>query len=68
MDQDWLKFKKYPHIGKPLDKRKDSGRVKKYVTNPDNIAAHKFMPLIHRTISQRKYRPLKDASKSKEKL
>lgn len=65
MDQDWLKFKKYPHIGKPLDKKKDSDRIKRYVTNPDNIANHKFVPLIHRTISQRKYRPTADAPKSK---
>lgn len=65
MDNDWLKFKKYPHIGKPLDKKKDSGRVKNYVANPENIAVHKFVPLIHITLSQRKYRPTKDAPKSK---
>lgn len=63
-DDDWLKFKKYPHIGQPLDKRRDSGWIKKYVKNPKKISQHKFVPLIHRTISQRKYRPLKNSNKN----
>jgi len=63
-DFNWLKFKKYPHIGKPLDKKKDSGWIKKYVSNPGNISKHKFTPLIHRTISQRKFRPVKNAKKN----
>lgn len=65
MDDDWLKFKKYPHIGRPLDKRKDGSWVNTYVKNPDNISVHKFVPLLHRTISQRKYRPSNDAPKNK---
>ncbi|WP_196893984.1 reverse transcriptase domain-containing protein [Aureivirga marina] len=65
MDYDWLKFKRYPHIGKPLNKKKDKAWVLGYVQNPDKIAKHKFVPLIHRTMSQRKYRPLKSASKNK---
>lgn len=64
MENDWLKFKKYPHIGKPLSKRKDSGWVKEFVTNPEEIANHKFVPLLHRTLNQRKYRPAKDAVKN----
>lgn len=64
MEDEWLKFKKYPHIGKPLTKIKDSGWVKEFVTNPEEIANHKFVPLLHRTLNQRKYRPAKDAPKN----
>lgn len=64
MEYDWLKFKKYPHIGKPLTKKKDSGWIIAYVTKPEKIAKHKFTPLLHRTLSQRKYRPTKDAKKN----
>lgn len=64
MNDDWLKFKKYPHIGRPLTKHKDSGWIKSYVTNRNNVAEHKFVPLLHRTISQRKFRPEKNASKN----
>lgn len=64
MENEWLKFKKYPHIGEPLTRKKDSGWVKEYVTNPEKIANHKFVPLLHRTLNQRKYRPVKDAPKN----
>lgn len=64
MENEWLKFKKYPHIGKPLTKKKDAGWVRKYVTDPEKIAIHKFLPLLHRTLNQRKYRPVKDAPKN----
>lgn len=65
MTPDWLKFKRYPHIGKPLTRKKDSGWVIDYVTNPKNIAKHKFAPLLHKIIYQRKYRPNKNAVKNK---
>ena len=64
MNPEWLKFKKYPHIGEPLTKVKDAGWIRGYVTNPDNITNHKFVPLLHRTLYQRKYRPLKAAPKN----
>lgn len=64
MENEWLKFKKYPHIGEPLTKKKDSDWIKRYVTNPDEIAKHKFVPLLHRTLNQRKYRPAKNAPKN----
>lgn len=64
MKDEWLKFKKYPHIGKPLTRKKDGAWVREYVTNPDKISEHKFVPLLHRTISQRKYRPEKNAPKN----
>ncbi|NCP60030.1 MAG: hypothetical protein GW839_06985 [Flavobacteriales bacterium] len=65
MEDEWLKFKKYPHICRPLTKRKDSGWVKEYVTNPVKIANHPFKPLLHRTLYHRKYRPNADAAKTK---
>jgi hypothetical protein len=64
MDDEWLKFKKYPHIGKPLTSKKDKRWLKDYISNKEKIANHKFVPLLHRTISQRKYRPLEDALKN----
>ena len=65
MENEWLKFKKYPHIGRPLTKKKDGGWVKNYVTCPEKIANHKFVPLLHRTLNQRKYRPAENAPKNK---
>lgn len=64
MSDEWLKFKKYPHIGRPLNRKKDGSWIKKYVTNPENISTHKFVPLLHKTINQRKFRPEKNASKN----
>ncbi|WP_289644337.1 reverse transcriptase domain-containing protein [Maribacter aestuarii] len=67
MTPDWLKFKKYPHIGEPLTKKRDSGWIIRYVTNPQLIAKHKFTPLLHKKIYQRKYRPDKNAPKKNGK-
>ncbi|WP_100612236.1 reverse transcriptase domain-containing protein [Confluentibacter lentus] len=64
MNEEWLKFKKYPHIGIPLTSQKDKSWLKSYISNPENIANHKFVPLMHRTLSQRKYRPLENAPKN----
>lgn len=60
---DWFKIKKYPNIGNPIT-IKDTRKVVKYVTNPSAIAKHKFYPLIHRVVKQRKYRPSKNALKN----
>lgn len=49
MEHDWLKIKKYPHIGLPIEpshKRK----VISYVTNSANIAKHSFDPLIRKQV------------------
>ncbi|WBL22310.1 reverse transcriptase domain-containing protein [Zunongwangia sp. HRR-M8] len=54
--KDWFKLKKYPHIGLPFE-RKDRNWLIAYVTNPDKISKHRFVPLIKREIIQRKYRP-----------
>ena len=64
MQIEWLKFKKYPHIGKPLTSTKDSVWVENYVTNPEKIINHKFTPLLHRVITQRKFRPEESAAKN----
>lgn len=64
MKNDWLKLKRYPHIGNPLTK-KDSFKIERYVTNPKKVAEHRFTPLIHRVIRQRKYRPEENAKKNK---
>ena len=64
MQTDWLKFKKYPHIGEPLTE-KDRAWVVRYITDPKNISTHKFVPLLHRVITQRKYRPESPASKNR---
>jgi len=61
---DWLKFKRYPHIGIPLTQEKDASWVLKYVTDPQRIATHKFTPLLHRKIFQRKFRPSENAVKN----
>jgi hypothetical protein len=64
MMDEWLKFKKYPHIGKPLRSKKDKAWILQYVKDPKNIAKHKFVPLLHKTLVQRKYRPLPNAPKN----
>ena len=56
---EWLKSpetirksrKKYAHF----DKRVDIGKVRNYVTNPDNVAHHGFYPFIHYTKITTKY-------------
>lgn len=52
----WFKLKKYPHIGLPITIF-DYSWVKKYVTDYKKITTHSFLPLIHKCISQRKFRP-----------
>lgn len=64
MCDEWLKFKKYPHIGKPLTSKKDKSWVLQYVKDRQKIEKHKFVPLLHRTLSQHKFRPLEDAPKN----
>lgn len=55
MDIPWFKLKKYPHIGKPIT-IKDREWVVKYVKDPENVTKHSFLPLLHKTIIQRKFR------------
>ena len=51
----WFKIKKYPHIGLPIT-IKDYNWVKNYIENAEKISIHSFLPLIHKTIVNRKYR------------
>ena len=45
--KDWIKFKRYPHIGEPVSFEK-LGPMLGYIKNPEKIAHHAFFPLIHR--------------------
>ncbi|RXG30668.1 reverse transcriptase domain-containing protein [Leeuwenhoekiella marinoflava] len=51
----WIKFKKYPHIGFPLE-RKDTSKLEGYIMDENKVAKHSFLPFLHRTIFQRKFR------------
>jgi len=53
--KDWFRVKGYPHIGLPL-KPNDRVRVSNYVSDPNNISRHSFLPFIHKTIQTRKFR------------
>lgn len=66
----WFKLKKYPHIGLPIT-ISDYSRVKAYILNKEKIRKHSFLPLIHKRISQRKFRPDKsrtDKTKTKRRF
>jgi len=52
----WFKLKKYPHIGLPITIA-DYRWVKKYIIDKEKISKHSFLPLLHKCISQRKFRP-----------
>ncbi|WP_026810516.1 reverse transcriptase domain-containing protein [Arenibacter latericius] len=65
-DHPWIKLKKYPHIGFPLEP-KDISYLENYITNPVIIAKHSFLPLLHRTIFQRKFRANTNGFKNKSK-
>lgn len=72
--KDWFKLKRYPHIGFPLKSKDRHLWIEKYVTNPDQIKKHPFLPFIHKTSKKRKFRKeysdktgevIKDAKKNK---
>lgn len=54
--KDWFKIKRYPHIGLPLDVRDRHKWIEPYITNPENIAKHRFLPFIHKSLTVRKFR------------
>ena len=54
--KDWFKLKRYPHIGFPLEAKDRYVWIEKYVTSPEMVAKHAFLPFIHMTYSQRKFR------------
>lgn len=66
----WFKLKKYPHIGLPIT-IKDYNWAKEYVMDKEKIKKHSFLPLIHKCISQRKFRADKtrtDITKTKKRF
>lgn len=54
--KDWFKLKRYPHIGFPLNSKDRYLWIEEYVTNPDEIRKHAFLPFIHKTSKKRKFR------------
>ncbi|MDN3493511.1 reverse transcriptase domain-containing protein [Winogradskyella bathintestinalis] len=62
----WIKFKKYPHIGFPLE-RKDIAKLEGYIMDDTKIEKHSFLPFLHRTIFQRKFRANTDGFLNKSK-
>lgn len=54
--KDWFKIKRYPHIGFPLNNKDRYKWIEKYITNPENIAKHSFLPFIHKTSKVKKFR------------
>lgn len=68
--ENWFKLKKYPHIGLPITIL-DYKWVKEYITDNEKIRVHSFLPLIHKCISLRKFRPDKkrvDRTKTKRRF
>ncbi|NRR92393.1 RNA-dependent DNA polymerase [Winogradskyella undariae] len=54
--KDWFKLKRYPHIGFPLKSKDRYLWIEEYVTSPDEIQKHAFLPFIHKTSKKRKFR------------
>lgn len=54
--KDWFKIKRYPHIGLPLDNRDRFKWIEPYVTNPEKVASHSFLPFIHKTSKVKRFR------------
>lgn len=54
--KDWFKLKKYPHIGFPLKESDRYKWIESYITNPNKIQKHSFLPFIHKTSKVRKFR------------
>ncbi|MDP9955995.1 hypothetical protein J2X97_001632 [Epilithonimonas hungarica] len=54
--KDWFKIKRYPHIGFPVEGKMRSEWIEKYITDEKQIAKHGFLPFIHKTNYQRKFR------------
>lgn len=55
-EKDWFKLKRYPHIGLPLTPSDRYKWIQPYVTNPEKIAKHSFLPFIHKTSRVKKFR------------
>ncbi len=62
--KDWFRLKRYPHIGLPL-KLKHRPWIEEYIFDKNNIKTHSFYPFIHRKISVRKFRKIKNEDGTK---
>lgn len=56
MQKPWFKIKRYPHIGMPI-LPKDVKAIQSYIKDPGKVESHPFLPFIHRTKIQRRFRP-----------
>lgn len=54
--KDWFKIKGYPHIGIPPKYQERYKWIQPYITNPDKITRHAFLPFIHKTSKVRRFR------------
>lgn len=54
--KDWFKLKRYPHIGFPLKKKDRALWIEDYITKPEKVAKHAFLPFIHKKTKVRKFR------------
>ncbi|WP_159519323.1 reverse transcriptase domain-containing protein [Sunxiuqinia indica] len=58
-NKDWFKARGYRHIDNKIT-FSEKRLIQKSVSNPRCIAKHAFLPLIYKTINERKYKKLKD--------
>lgn len=54
--KDWFKVKRYPHIDVPIEGKMRLEWIEDYITDEKKISEHSFLPFIHRTIYQRRFR------------
>lgn len=64
-EKDWFKVKRYPHIGLPLNPSDRYKWIEKYVTTPETIAKHRFLPFIHKTAKVKKFRKVYNTTDGK---
>ena len=63
---EWIKLKRYPHIGLPISPRHVAS-IRKYVETPEKIASHAFMPFIRRKMVSHPHRLNPDTNKKEPK-
>lgn len=56
----WLKSKGYLHITDRLEVKNQRTQIYRLVKNPRLVAAHAFFPLIHKSLSQRRFKIVND--------
>lgn len=64
--KDWFKVKRYPHIGFPVEGKMRNEWIENYITNSEKIKSHAFLPFIHLTKYQRKFRKKYDENTGKK--